>query len=247
MKTPSRRNLAARAGGWSARHWKRATFGWLLFAVAAALELGRAQAALRGGPGVGGGGPGGAHPRRAGFELPATESVLIQSRTMKTDDPAFVSAIGGVAQMVSLLSRSRRGQVGDPARRDGGWGGLLALLPATRARGAGTGGAARLGARVSGGDLRRAVLISGGTVLIAMAGMFFAGNDVFTSIALGTMMVVFVAMIGSLSVLPALLHRLGDKVEKGRIPFLGRMRRPAGDSRFLGANFKPVLRHPAAG
>jgi RND superfamily putative drug exporter len=111
-----------------------------------------------------------------------------------------------------------------------------------RARGAQPGSAVGRAAATSGG----AVLISGGTVLIAMAGMFFAGNGVFTSIALGTMMVVFVAMIGSLSVLPALLHRLGDKVEKGRVPFLGRMRRPAGDSRFWGAIFKPVLRHPAA-
>jgi RND superfamily putative drug exporter len=111
-----------------------------------------------------------------------------------------------------------------------------------RARGAQPGSALGRAAATSGG----AVLISGGTVLIAMAGMFFAGNGVFTSIALGTMMVVFVAMIGSLSVLPALLHRLGDKVEKGRVPFLGRMRRPAGDSRFWGAIFKPVLRHPAA-
>jgi uncharacterized membrane protein YdfJ with MMPL/SSD domain len=90
-----------------------------------------------------------------------------------------------------------------------------------------------------------AVLVSGCTVLIAMAGMLFAGNSVFTSIGLGTMIVVFVAMTGSLSVLPALLHRLGDKVERGRIPFVGRMRRPAGDSRFWGAILRPVLRHPA--
>jgi uncharacterized membrane protein YdfJ with MMPL/SSD domain len=51
----------------------------------------------------------------------------------------------------------------------------------------------------------RAVLISGITVLIAMSGMFLAGNSVFSGIALGTMLVVATAMIGSLTVLPALL------------------------------------------
>ena len=90
-----------------------------------------------------------------------------------------------------------------------------------------------------------AVLISGGTVLIAMAGMFFAGHGIFTSIALGAMTVVFVAMVGSLTVLPALLHKLGDKVERGRIPFLGRLQRPAGESRLWGAILRPVLRRPA--
>src|SRR3954469_16542066 len=51
----------------------------------------------------------------------------------------------------------------------------------------------------------RAVLISGITVLIAMSGMFLAGNSVFSGIALGTMLVVATAMIGSLTVLPAML------------------------------------------
>ena len=91
----------------------------------------------------------------------------------------------------------------------------------------------------------RAVLISGGTVLIAMGGMFFAGNGIFTSIALGTMIVVLVAMIGSVSVLPALLHKVGDHIEKGRVPFLGRLRGQAGDSRFWGVILRPVLRFPA--
>ena len=91
----------------------------------------------------------------------------------------------------------------------------------------------------------RAVLISGFTVMIAMAGMLLSGDKTFMSFAIGTMMVVGVAMIGSLTVLPAVLSRLGDKVEKGRIPFLHRLRRDNGDgSRFWGAILKPVLRHP---
>ena len=61
----------------------------------------------------------------------------------------------------------------------------------------------------------QAVLISGGTVLIAMAGMLLAGSKIFTSIGVGTMIVVFSSMVGSLTVLPALLGKLGDRVERG--------------------------------
>ena len=64
----------------------------------------------------------------------------------------------------------------------------------------------------------RAVLISGLTVLTAMAGMFLAGNAVFTSLAMGTMVVVVVAVIGSLTVLPAVMSKLGDNIEKGHVP-----------------------------
>jgi uncharacterized membrane protein YdfJ with MMPL/SSD domain len=90
----------------------------------------------------------------------------------------------------------------------------------------------------------QAVLISGGTVLIAMAGMLLAGNAIFTSVGIGTMIVVFATMVGSLTVLPALLHRLGDRVEKGKIPLVNRLRPPAGESKLWGAILKPVLRWP---
>ena len=90
----------------------------------------------------------------------------------------------------------------------------------------------------------RAVLISGITVLIAMAGMFLSGDKVFMSFSIGTMMVVAIAMVGSLTVLPALLGRLGDKVEKGRIPFLHRLRSKDGESRFWAAVLERVLRRP---
>jgi uncharacterized membrane protein YdfJ with MMPL/SSD domain len=81
----------------------------------------------------------------------------------------------------------------------------------------------------------QAVLISGATVFVAVAGMLVAGDPTFKSISLGTMIVVAVAIIGSLSVLPALMHRLGDKVEKGRIPFLHRETQVGG--RASGARF----------
>ena len=90
----------------------------------------------------------------------------------------------------------------------------------------------------------RSVLISGVTVMAAMAGMFLTGDKSFMSFAVGTIVVVGVAMLGSLTVLPALLSRLGDRVEKGRIPFIGRLRRPAGENRFWSAILTPALRHP---
>ena len=90
----------------------------------------------------------------------------------------------------------------------------------------------------------QAVVVSGATVLVAMAGMLLAGNKVFTSIAIGTMFVVLCAVIGSVTVLAALLSRLGDRVDKGRLPLVGRRKRAAGESRFWGFVLDRVLRHP---
>jgi uncharacterized membrane protein YdfJ with MMPL/SSD domain len=61
----------------------------------------------------------------------------------------------------------------------------------------------------------QAVLISGLTVLIAMAGMLLAGSKIFISIGIGAMLVVFTALVGSLTVLPAVLGKLGDRIERG--------------------------------
>ena len=90
----------------------------------------------------------------------------------------------------------------------------------------------------------RSVLISGVTVMIAMAGMLFSGDKAYFGFGIGTMMVVGIAMLGSLTVLPALLAKLGDRVEKGRIPFLGRLGRNQGENRFWSAILNPVMRHP---
>ncbi|MFL5859186.1 MAG: MMPL family transporter [Solirubrobacteraceae bacterium] len=91
----------------------------------------------------------------------------------------------------------------------------------------------------------RSVLVSGITVLIAMAGLLFSGDKTFISMSIGTMMVVAVAMIGSLTVLPAVLSALGDRVEKGRIPWLSRFRGPVGEGRIWPRILNPVLRRPA--
>src|ERR671915_2626780 len=71
----------------------------------------------------------------------------------------------------------------------------------------------------------RSVLISGLTVIIAMAGMFLAGIQGMSAFAVGTIIVVAVAMLGSLTVLPAILCSLGDRVERGRVPLVGRFGR----------------------
>jgi uncharacterized membrane protein YdfJ with MMPL/SSD domain len=94
----------------------------------------------------------------------------------------------------------------------------------------------------------RAVLISGVTVMVAMGGMFLAGNAVFESFAVGTILVVAVAIMGSLTVLPAMLSWLGEKgwTEKGRVPYVAKLRhRTKGESRVWGAIIDRVLKRPA--
>ena len=90
----------------------------------------------------------------------------------------------------------------------------------------------------------RSVLISGCTVLVAMAGMLLTFDPGFASFGVATMTVVAVAMLGSLTVLPALLSKLGDNVDRLRVPFVHRLRRDDGEGRIWGAIIDRVLRHP---
>jgi uncharacterized membrane protein YdfJ with MMPL/SSD domain len=71
----------------------------------------------------------------------------------------------------------------------------------------------------------RSVLVSGLIVITGMVGMLLSGMATFEGLGLAAMVVVFVAMLGSVTVLPALLSLLGDRVELGRIPLPGRRRR----------------------
>src|SRR5262245_37422840 len=89
----------------------------------------------------------------------------------------------------------------------------------------------------------RSVLISGLTVMISMAGMYLTGDEGFGSFAMATILVVAVAVPCPLTVLPALLSRLGDRVNKARIPLLHRLQRPEG-GRVWGAILDRVLRRP---
>src|SRR3989337_1213545 len=112
-----------------------------------------------------------------------------------------------------------------------------------RARGGRPAAALEIAAATSG----RAVLVSGFTVMAAMAGMFFSGNPIFSSFGIGTIIVVGVAMVGSLTFLPAVLSYLGQKgwIEKGRMPYIAKRRHKAkGESRMWNAILNRVLKRP---
>jgi RND superfamily putative drug exporter len=108
-----------------------------------------------------------------------------------------------------------------------------------RARGRSEEAALEAAAATSG----RAVLVSGLTVMAAMAGMYFGGASTFVSFATGTILVVAISVIGSLTVLPAILSKLGDKVNKGRVPFLKPERR-TGEPRVWSWVLDRVLKRP---
>ena len=355
-------SLAARMGRWSAHHRKAAIFGWLAFVVLA-FALGIVSGTKQIDPATSGVGESGRVDRilDAGFKQPAAESVLIQSNTIDTKDPAFttaiedvvarVSKVGAVENIRSPLDADNSGQfaadghgallefdirgdsedatakidpviaaVADAQKAHpeffiGSFGvssdkeidaafmddlkkaGILSLpvtltillivfgalvaagiplllaltaifatfglvaLPSSlvpvdevtyelilliglavgvdysmfylkrereeRAAGRSEEAALEAAAATSG----RSVLISGLTVIIAMSGMFLAGVQGMSSFAMGTILVVAVAMLGSLTVLPAVLSKLGDRVERGRVPLVSRFRRDDGDGR----------------
>ena len=155
----------------------------------------------------------------ATFGLVAVSSVFLP---VAMQAPAMVLLIGlavGVDYSMFYLKRARQ----------------------ERAAGRSSQSALEIAAATSG----RSVLVSGLTVMVAMAGMFLTGDLTFSSLALATILVVAVAVLGSLTVLPALLSRLGDKVDRGRIPFVGRLRRDDGEGRIWGAIVDRVLRRPA--
>ncbi|HEX4834094.1 MAG TPA: MMPL family transporter [Trebonia sp.] len=99
-----------------------------------------------------------------------------------------------------------------------------------------------IAARTSG----RAIVVSGLTVMISLAGLFLTGFSTFTGVAIGTMVVVGVAVLGSLTFLPGLLSLLGPATDKFRVPFLGRRQAAAGESRLWRAVVTRVARRPLA-
>ena len=371
-----RGNLAARMGRWSAAHWKTATFGWLAF-VLVAFALGGAVGTKSIDANAAGPGESGRMDRilDAGFEQPAGESVLVQSRTLRTTDPAFEAAITDVVTRLSKLNDVQNvrspldpgdtgqiapgghaalvefeirgdpdkaidkigpvldtvddlqaahpavfvGEFGDASKVDAlvtAYGddlekagmlslpitliilvlafgalvaagiplllaltavfatfGLIALPSAIfpvamqapalvlliglavgvdysmfylkrereeRAAGRSEQAALEAAAATSG----RSVLISGLTVIVAMAGMFLTGDQIFASLGVAAITVVAIAMLGSLTVLPALLSKLGDRVDRARVPFVGRLRKSNGEGRIWGAIVDRVLRRP---
>jgi uncharacterized membrane protein YdfJ with MMPL/SSD domain len=369
-------NLAARMGRWSAGHWKTATFGWLAL-VLAAFAVGGAVGTKNIDPNTAGPGESGRMNRilDSGFKQPAGESVLIQSQSVRVDDPAFTAAIEDVVASVSkvpavqnlrsplapgnagqiakskeaaLVEFDIRGDKADAGDKIGpvldtvadaqrahpgffigefgdasaakatdtvfaddlasagvfsipitliillvAFGALVAagiplllaltavfatfgltalpshVLPLAqeapavvlliglavgvdysmfyltrerqeRAAGRSERAALEAAAATSG----RSVLVSGLTVIVAMAGLFLTGDATFASFGYATMIVVAVAVLGSLTVLPALLSKLGDRVDRLHVPLVGRLRRDDGEGRIWGAIVDRVLRRP---
>lgn len=109
-----------------------------------------------------------------------------------------------------------------------------------RARGRSTIDAIEIAAATSG----RAVVVSGFAVMVAMSGLFLSGEPVFNALATGSILVVLVAVIGSLTVLPAMLAKFGRFVDKPRIPLLWRFNRRIGTGGISGKLIRPVIRKP---
>ena len=110
-----------------------------------------------------------------------------------------------------------------------------------RAAGRSTLDAVEIAAQTSG----HSILVSGGAVIASMAGLFVMGGATFNSLAAGAILVVAIAVLGSITVLPALLVKLGRWVDRPRVPLLWRLNRrigPGGVSRRI---LTPVVRHPA--
>ncbi|WP_051571393.1 MMPL family transporter [Cryptosporangium arvum] len=101
--------------------------------------------------------------------------------------------------------------------------------------------AVRIAAETSG----HTVVVSGVTVIVAMAGLYLAGQATFTSLATGSIIVVAVAVLASLTVVPALLATLGGSVDRLRVPVLWRLSARAGEPRIWPRLLLPSLRHPA--
>ena len=89
------------------------------------------------------------------------------------------------------------------------------------------------------------VLVSGAAVIVSMLGIFMAGYTVFASLAAGSIIVVAVAVLGSLTVLPAILVKLGNRIDRPRIPVLWRWSTQTREPRLWPALLRPAMGHPA--
>lgn len=109
-----------------------------------------------------------------------------------------------------------------------------------RAKGHTTLEAVEIAAQTSG----HSILVSGGAVIAAMAGLFVVGDATFNSLAVGSILVVAVAVLGSITVLPALLVKLGRWSDRPRVPLLWRLNRRIGRGGISRRLLAPVVGHP---
>ena len=95
----------------------------------------------------------------------------------------------------------------------------------------------------AGATASRAVLFSGAAFVLAMTGLELVPNTIMRSLATGAILVGIVSVVAALTLLPAVLSLLGDRVDSLRIPFFGRA--TAGtESRFWGGIVHAVMRRP---
>src|SRR5215469_12748850 len=99
--------------------------------------------------------------------------------------------------------------------------------------------------RIASATSGRAIVTSGLTVMISLTGLLLSGIDVFYGLTIGTILVVGLAVTGSVTVLPGLLAWLGPLADRGRIPLIGRYRTAARPSRLWAALARRVVRRPA--
>jgi RND superfamily putative drug exporter len=92
----------------------------------------------------------------------------------------------------------------------------------------------------------RAVLFSGITVVVALVGMLIVPTTIFVSLATGAILVVLSAVAAAMTLLPAVLSLLGDRIEAGRVSRLvpARLRRRRTGIGFWGRSVASVMRHP---
>src|SRR5207244_801349 len=100
---------------------------------------------------------------------------------------------------------------------------------------------------LAGATASRAVLFSGSTFVVALFGMLIVPTSIMRSLAAGAIIVGIVSVVAALTLLPALLGMLGDRVNALRVPILGRNlgRTDAVEGRFWRAIIDRVLRRPA--
>jgi uncharacterized membrane protein YdfJ with MMPL/SSD domain len=99
----------------------------------------------------------------------------------------------------------------------------------------------------AGATASRAVLFSGSTFVIALTGMLLVPSNVMKSLAVGAISVGIVSVLAALTLLPAVLGRVGDGVNRLRVPWLGRNigEASAQEGRFWSAIVRAVMRRPA--
>jgi putative drug exporter of the RND superfamily len=97
---------------------------------------------------------------------------------------------------------------------------------------------------MAGATASRAVLFSGLAFVLAMFGLELVPNTIMRSLATGAILVGIVSVVAALTLLPAVISLLGDRINAGRVPYFGRKASGATESRFWGRIVGAVMRRP---